>query len=152
MRKRRAGFWKRLTRARCRSARLGRKFGGCGGRIAVVRGFSAKDSTRRNLRLPSQLQRGSGEKPVLPRRWSPKCSSCSMRATVPDRQRVGNLLARTKPWPHGNLADENLKRGTGLVREPHGVHRESSSPWNYPFSIPATETLAALVAGKRRGT
>ena len=21
------------------------------------------------------------------------------------------------------------------------------SPWNYPFSIPATETLAALVAG-----
>jgi succinate-semialdehyde dehydrogenase/glutarate-semialdehyde dehydrogenase len=33
-----------------------------------------------------------------------------------------------------------------LVREPHGVIG-IISPWNYPFSIPATETLAALVAG-----
>ena len=33
-----------------------------------------------------------------------------------------------------------------MVREPHGVIG-IISPWNYPFSIPATETLAALVAG-----
>ena len=33
-----------------------------------------------------------------------------------------------------------------LVREPYGVVG-IISPWNYPFSIPATETLAALVAG-----
>ena len=46
--------------------------------------------------------------------------------------------------PHGNLATK-LKRGY-LVREPHGVIG-IISPWNYPFSIPATETLAALVAG-----
>src|SRR6204780_4584131 len=46
--------------------------------------------------------------------------------------------------PHGNLATK-LKRGR-LVREPHGVVG-IISPWNYPFSIPATETLAALVAG-----
>jgi acyl-CoA reductase-like NAD-dependent aldehyde dehydrogenase len=54
-----------------------------------------------------------------------------------------NLL-RDEPVPHGNLATK-LKRGY-LVREPHGVIG-IISPWNYPFSIPATETLAALVAG-----
>ena len=53
-------------------------------------------------------------------------------------------LLRDEPLPHGNLATK-LKRGW-LVREPHGVIG-IISPWNYPFSIPATETLAALVAG-----
>lgn len=46
--------------------------------------------------------------------------------------------------PHGSLATK-LKRGR-LIREPYGVIG-IISPWNYPFSIPATETLAALVAG-----
>src|SRR5580700_2821577 len=53
-------------------------------------------------------------------------------------------LLGDEPLPHGNLATK-LKRGR-LVREPHGVVG-IISPWNYPFSIPATETLAALVAG-----
>jgi acyl-CoA reductase-like NAD-dependent aldehyde dehydrogenase len=53
-------------------------------------------------------------------------------------------LLADEPVPHGNLATK-LKRGR-LVREPHGVVG-IISPWNYPFSIPATETLAALVAG-----
>jgi succinate-semialdehyde dehydrogenase/glutarate-semialdehyde dehydrogenase len=53
-------------------------------------------------------------------------------------------LLRDEPVPHGNLVT-NLKSGW-LVREPHGVIG-IISPWNYPFSIPATETLAALVAG-----
>jgi len=53
-------------------------------------------------------------------------------------------LLRDEPVPHGNLATK-LKNGW-LVREPHGVIG-IISPWNYPFSIPATETLAALVAG-----
>ncbi len=53
-------------------------------------------------------------------------------------------LLRDEPVPHGNLATK-LKSGC-LVREPHGVIG-IISPWNYPFSIPATETLAALVAG-----
>jgi acyl-CoA reductase-like NAD-dependent aldehyde dehydrogenase len=53
-------------------------------------------------------------------------------------------LLADEPVPHGNLASK-LKRGR-LVREPHGVVG-IISPWNYPFSIPATETLAALVAG-----
>ena len=46
--------------------------------------------------------------------------------------------------PHGSLATKT-KRGT-LIREPHGVIG-IISPWNYPFSIPASESLAALVAG-----
>jgi acyl-CoA reductase-like NAD-dependent aldehyde dehydrogenase len=46
--------------------------------------------------------------------------------------------------PHGNLATK-LKSGQ-LIREPYGVVG-IISPWNYPFSIPATETLAALVTG-----
>ncbi|MGA7907542.1 MAG: aldehyde dehydrogenase family protein [Candidatus Sulfotelmatobacter sp.] len=53
-------------------------------------------------------------------------------------------LLRDEPLPHGNLATR-LKRGR-LLREPYGVIG-IISPWNYPFSIPATETLAALVAG-----
>ncbi len=53
-------------------------------------------------------------------------------------------LLRDEVVPHGNLATK-LKNGI-LVREPHGV-LGIISPWNYPFSIPATETLAALVAG-----
>jgi acyl-CoA reductase-like NAD-dependent aldehyde dehydrogenase len=53
-------------------------------------------------------------------------------------------LLRDEPVPHGNLATK-LKSGR-LAREPYGVVG-IISPWNYPFSIPATETLAALVAG-----
>jgi acyl-CoA reductase-like NAD-dependent aldehyde dehydrogenase len=53
-------------------------------------------------------------------------------------------LLRDEPLPHGNLV-AMLKSGR-LLREPYGVVG-IISPWNYPFSIPATETLAALVAG-----
>src|SRR5207302_1577767 len=53
-------------------------------------------------------------------------------------------LLRDEPVPHGNLATK-LKSGR-LIREPYGVVG-IISPWNYPFSIPATESLAALVAG-----
>jgi len=53
-------------------------------------------------------------------------------------------LLQDKPVPHGNLA---MKTKSGRVlREPYGVIG-IISPWNYPFSIPATESLAALVAG-----
>ena len=46
--------------------------------------------------------------------------------------------------PHGNLATK-AKSGC-LIRRPYGVIG-IISPWNYPFSIPATETLAALATG-----
>ena len=53
-------------------------------------------------------------------------------------------LLREEPVPHGNLA---MKTKSGSIfREPYGVIG-IISPWNYPFSIPATESLSALVAG-----
>jgi acyl-CoA reductase-like NAD-dependent aldehyde dehydrogenase len=51
---------------------------------------------------------------------------------------------RDQPVPHGSLATK-AKNGR-LIRQPYGVIG-IISPWNYPFSIPATETLAALVTG-----
>lgn len=51
---------------------------------------------------------------------------------------------REQPLPHGNVV---TKAKTGrLILEPYGVIG-IISPWNYPFSIPATETLAALATG-----
>jgi acyl-CoA reductase-like NAD-dependent aldehyde dehydrogenase len=53
-------------------------------------------------------------------------------------------LLRDEPVDHGNLA---MKTKVGrIVREPYGV-MGIISPWNYPLSIPATEAMAALVAG-----
>jgi acyl-CoA reductase-like NAD-dependent aldehyde dehydrogenase len=49
-----------------------------------------------------------------------------------------------QPIPHGNLA---MKTKVGrILRQPYGVIG-IISPWNYPFSIPATESLSALVTG-----
>jgi len=53
-------------------------------------------------------------------------------------------LLETQPVSHGSLA---MKQKSGsIVREPVGVVA-IISPWNYPFATPATETLAALIAG-----
>ncbi len=53
-------------------------------------------------------------------------------------------LLRPERVPHGNLV---LKaKSARVVREPYGVVG-IISPWNYPFSTPATEVLAALVTG-----
>src|SRR6266536_1548664 len=53
-------------------------------------------------------------------------------------------LLREEKLPHGNPA---LKAKSGrILREPYGVIG-IISPWNYPFAIPATEVMAALVAG-----
>ncbi len=62
------------------------------------------------------------------------------------RFHIENALAllREERVSHGNLA---MKTKSGrIVREPYGVIG-IISPWNYPFSIPATESLSALVAG-----
>ncbi len=58
--------------------------------------------------------------------------------------RTAVQVLHSETVPHSNLAMKT-KRGR-LVREPHGVIG-IISPWNYPFSIPSTETLAALVLG-----
>ena len=56
----------------------------------------------------------------------------------------GFELLRDQRLPHGNPA---LKTKSGrILHEPYGVVG-IISPWNYPFSIPATETMAALLAG-----
>src|SRR6266581_5893428 len=53
-------------------------------------------------------------------------------------------ILREEKLPHGNPA---LKTKSGrILREPYGVIG-IISPWNYPFSIPATEVMSALVAG-----
>ncbi len=51
---------------------------------------------------------------------------------------------RDQPVAHGSLATKT-KSGY-LIREPHGVIG-IISPWNYPFAIPASQSLAALVTG-----
>jgi succinate-semialdehyde dehydrogenase/glutarate-semialdehyde dehydrogenase len=53
-------------------------------------------------------------------------------------------LLRPEPVPHGNFIMWT-KQGR-LLREPYGVIG-IIAPWNYPFSTPASESLAALVAG-----
>jgi acyl-CoA reductase-like NAD-dependent aldehyde dehydrogenase len=58
--------------------------------------------------------------------------------------RTAHSFLRDEPLPHANPAMKT-KRGK-LVREPYGVIG-IIAPWNYPFSLPATETLAALVTG-----
>jgi succinate-semialdehyde dehydrogenase/glutarate-semialdehyde dehydrogenase len=53
-------------------------------------------------------------------------------------------ILRDEKVPHKNPV---MKTKSGhILREPYGVVG-IISPWNYPFSIPATEALAALVAG-----
>ena len=53
-------------------------------------------------------------------------------------------ILREEKLAHGNLA---MKSKSGrILHEPYGVIG-IISPWNYPFSIPATEAMAALVAG-----
>jgi acyl-CoA reductase-like NAD-dependent aldehyde dehydrogenase len=59
------------------------------------------------------------------------------------RQHAVRFL-REEAVPHANWA---MKTKSGHIRrEPYGVIG-IISPWNYPLSIPATETLAALVTG-----
>ncbi len=58
--------------------------------------------------------------------------------------RRAHAFLRPEPLPHGNPAMKT-KRGK-LLREPYGVIG-IISPWNYPFSTPALETLAALITG-----
>jgi len=55
-----------------------------------------------------------------------------------------HALLKPEPVPHGNLVMKT--KSAHLIREPYGVIG-IISPWNYPFSTPSTETLAALVAG-----
>ena len=108
-------------------------------RIAILREFQAKLYARKS-EIAAAITREAG-KPLVE-------ALVTEVLVVLDAARflIDNCwkLLRDEPVPHGNLVTK-LKNGW-LVREPHGVIG-IISPWNYPFSIPATETLAALVAG-----
>ena len=108
-------------------------------RIAVLRNFQAKLYAKKS-EIAAAITREVG-KPLVE-------ALVTEVLVVLDAARflIDNAwaLLRDEPVPHGNLVTK-LKSGW-LVREPHGVIA-IISPWNYPFSIPATETLAALVAG-----
>ena len=108
-------------------------------RIAILREFQCKLHERKS-EMAAAITREAGK----------SCTEAMITEVliVLDAARflIDNAFAllRDEPLPHGNLATK-LKNGR-LVREPHGVIG-IISPWNYPFSIPATETLVALVAG-----
>ncbi len=124
---------------RARAAQAGWAELGLRRRIAVLREFQGKLHAKKS-EVATTITREAG-KPLVE-------ALVTEVLVVLDAARflIDNAwaLLRDEPVPHGNLAAK-LKTGW-LVREPHGVVG-IISPWNYPFSIPATETLAALVAG-----
>jgi acyl-CoA reductase-like NAD-dependent aldehyde dehydrogenase len=132
-----AGVCDAVTRAR--AAQNAWSELGVGRRVAVIREFQSKLHARKS-EIAAAITREAGK---------PLAEAITTEVLVVlDAARflienAGRLL-RDEPVPHGNLATK-LKRGR-LLREPYGVIG-IISPWNYPFSIPATETLAALVAG-----
>ncbi len=108
-------------------------------RIEILRGFQQRVHERKN-EIAMAITREAG-KPLAEALVTEVLVVLDAARFLIDH--AWNLL-RDEPVPHGNLATK-LKKGF-LVREPHGVIG-IISPWNYPFSIPATETIAALVAG-----
>ena len=129
----------RAVVARVRAAQSAWADIGVRSRVAVLREFQRKLQEKK-LEIAEAITREAG-KPVAE-------ALTTEVLVVLDAARflIDNAyrLLRDEPVPHGNLATK-LKSGR-LVREPYGVVG-IISPWNYPFSIPATETLAALVAG-----
>ena len=129
----------RAAVARARAAQAAWAEEGLRRRIAVLREFQARLHAKKS-EIAAAITREAGK---------PRAEALVTEVLVVlDAARflidhAWNLL-RDEPMSHGNLATK-LKRGY-LVREPHGVIG-IISPWNYPFSIPATESLAALVAG-----
>lgn len=109
------------------------------GRMSILRRFR-KLLNERALEIAELITRESG-KPV-PEAMAAEILVVQDAAEFSARHAVEVL--RSEPVPHSNPAMKT-KRGR-LVYEPHGVIG-IISPWNYPFSIPATETLSALVLG-----
>jgi acyl-CoA reductase-like NAD-dependent aldehyde dehydrogenase len=108
-------------------------------RMAIIRRFR-KLLNERTLEVAELITRESG-KPV-PEAIAAEVLVVQDAAEFSARHAVEVL--RAEKVPHSNPAMKT-KRGK-LVHEPHGVIG-IISPWNYPFSIPATETLSALVLG-----
>jgi succinate-semialdehyde dehydrogenase/glutarate-semialdehyde dehydrogenase len=129
----------RAAVARARSAQAAWSEIGVRERIEVLRNFQRRLHARKS-EIAEAITREAG-KPV-----SEALTTEVLVVLDAARFLIDNAyrLLRDEPLPHGNLATK-LKSGR-LIREPYGVVG-IISPWNYPFSIPATETLAALAAG-----
>ncbi|MGA8272929.1 MAG: aldehyde dehydrogenase family protein [Candidatus Sulfotelmatobacter sp.] len=112
---------------------------GVSGRIAVLREFQRKLHERKS-EVAEAITREAGKPLAEALTTEVLVVLDAARFLIENAYR----LLRDEPLPHGSIATK-LKSGK-LVREPYGVIG-IISPWNYPFSIPATETLAALVAG-----
>ena len=125
--------------ARARAAQVAWAEMGLRRRIAVLREFQARLYTRKS-EIAAAITREVG-KPLVEALVTEVLVVLDATQFLIDNAWA---LLRDEPVPHANLVTK-LKSGW-LVREPHGVIG-IISPWNYPFSIPATETLAALVAG-----
>jgi succinate-semialdehyde dehydrogenase/glutarate-semialdehyde dehydrogenase len=129
----------RAAVARARAAQVSWAAIGVRTRIAVLREFQRKLQEKKS-QIAEAITREAGKPLVEALTTEVLVVLDAARFLIDNAYR----LLRDEPVPHGNLATK-LKRGL-LVREPYGVVG-IISPWNYPFSIPATETLAALVAG-----
>ncbi len=125
--------------ARARAAQPAWAELGLGRRIGVIRDFQGKLYAKKSG-IAAAITREVG-KPLVEALVTEVLVVLDAARFLIDNARA---LLRDEPVPHGNIVTK-LKNGR-LVREPHGVIA-IISPWNYPFSIPATETLAALVAG-----
>jgi len=125
--------------ARARAAQPGWRDLGVGRRIAILRNFQRRLHEKKS-EIAEAITREAGK---------PRTEALVTEVLVVlDAARFlienAHRLLADKPIPHGSPATK-LKSGS-LLREPYGIIG-IISPWNYPFSIPATETLAALVAG-----
>ncbi len=125
--------------ARARAAQFDWNAGGVGKRIAILRDFQRLLHERKSD-IAALITREAG-KPCVE-------ALLTEVLVVLDAARFCTENAygflREQPLPHGNLA---MKTKAGrILRETYGVIG-IISPWNYPFSIPATESLSALVTG-----
>ena len=125
--------------ARARAAQVAWAQIGVRSRIAVLREFQRRLHQKKS-EIAEAITREAG-KPVAEALTTEVLVVLDAARFLIDN---AHRLLRDEPVPHGGLATK-LKSGR-LVREPYCVVG-IVSPWNYPFSIPATETLAALVAG-----
>lgn len=108
-------------------------------RVAVLKRFQRKLSEQRE-RVATLISREAG-KPTA------EALTTEILVVLDAAEfciREAHSFLRDEPLPHANLAMKT-KRGR-LVREPYGAVG-IIAPWNYPFSLPATEALAALVLG-----
>ena len=125
--------------ARASSAQASWAALGCGKRIAILRNFQRLLHQKKS-EVAQLVTREAGKPYVEALLTEVLVVLDAARFLIENAYR----LLRDEAVPHGNLA---MKTKSGrLVREPYGVIG-IISPWNYPFSIPATESLAALVAG-----